>query len=36
MEIKEIFKKQGNIKLLQQYWKDESLFYCNSRILFVG
>ena len=35
MNLKEIFKKQGGMKLLGQYWKGGALFYRSRRIFPV-
>lgn len=36
MKLKEIFKKQGGVKLLKQYWKGGALFTGIGEFLLLG
>ena len=36
MNLKETFKKQGGMKLLEQYWKNGSLLTAFGELLLLG
>ena len=36
MGLKEIFKKQGGIKLIKQYWKSGALFSAVAEFVILG
>lgn len=36
MGLKEIFKKQGGMKLIKQYWKSGALFSAVAEFVILG